>query len=246
MSRIFQHVRSARGWRFQVTAATLALGSMRPSADLRARVLAAATRERVPTRGEIRARNAALLLSGFVVPVGVFFVYGGLRGGPRPETLVAETAIGAAAIALTVSVIALGRGRSMLGRAGVWLLALALLTPVVLFSWKTGISSMFPAMMDRWPTRHGFRCLSLGCLTAAWPLVAIVMTRRGSDPTHPKLTGAAIGAAVGACSWVFVDLWCPVAYVPHLLVGHVLPVVLTTLAGTWLGGRFIAVRNSSR
>jgi hypothetical protein len=41
---------------------------------------------------------------------------------------------------------------------------------------------------------------------------------------------------------VLVDLWCPVAYVPHLLVGHVLPLVATTLTGAWLGGRLIALR----
>jgi hypothetical protein len=47
---------------------------------------------------------------------------------------------------------------------------------------------------------------------------------------------------VGAVVWVLVDLWCPVAYVPHLLLGHVLPLVLTALVGTLLGGRYLAVR----
>jgi len=32
-----------------------------------------------------------------------------------------------------------------------------------------------------------------------------------------------------------VDLWCPVACTPHLLVGHVLPLVLAITAGAMLG-----------
>jgi hypothetical protein len=42
--------------------------------------------------------------------------------------------------------------------------------------------------------------------------------------------------------WVLVDLQCPVAYLPHLLLGHVLPLVTATLIGAWLGHRLIAVR----
>jgi hypothetical protein len=98
-------------------------------------------------------------------------------------------------------------------------------------------------MMERWPERIGYRCLLLSCLMVAWPLVAVILVRRGSDPVHPRLTGAAIGAAVGACVWVMVDLWCPVGYVPHVMLGHALPVVLSTALGTWLG-RFVALRRA--
>jgi hypothetical protein len=38
--------------------------------------------------------------------------------------------------------------------------------------------------------------------------------------------------------WVLVDLWCPVAYLPHLLLGHVLPLALAVGAGAMLG-RFV-------
>jgi hypothetical protein len=202
-------------------------------------VLAEASRERSPTRGEVRVRNAALLVSGVVVPVGVFLGWGGTRSAPRPASLIVETASGAAAVALTALVVAVGRGRSMLGRTGTALLAVAVLTPIVLFAWKVGVSSLYPGMMVQWPERAGFRCLWLSCQTAAWPLVAIAMTRRGTDPTHPGLTGVAIGAAVGACSWVLVDLWCPVAYVPHLLLGHLLPLLACTVAGYFLVGRVV-------
>jgi hypothetical protein len=215
---------------------------MTPSAELRDRVLRAAASQPSPTRSQVRLRNLALLVSGLIVPLLVFHAWGGMRPTGRPQELILETAGGAAIVAGTVLVVVLGRGRSMLGRPGMWLLAAALATPVALFAWKFGVSSLHPGMTVEWPERVGFRCLRLSCLMAAWPLVALVMTRRGSDPTHPRLTGAAIGAAVGACVWVLVDLWCPVAYVPHLVLGHLLPFTLTTLMGFWLGGAAIALR----
>ena len=44
-----------------------------------------------------------------------------------------------------------------------------------------------------------------------------------------------MGFAAGACAWVAVDLWCPVAYVPHVLLGHVLPLFVLAGAGALLG-----------
>src|SRR6185503_8345814 len=97
------------------------MNDVRPSSSLRARVLSAASREPAPMRARVRIRNAALLLSGFTVPVLGLLAFGGIGAGPRPAVLIAETAIGAAAIALTASVTALSRGRSVLGRTAQWL-----------------------------------------------------------------------------------------------------------------------------
>ena len=47
-----------------------------------------------------------------------------------------------------------------------------------------------------------------------------------------------------AALWVLVDLSCPVAYVPHLLLGHVLPLLLITGVGAGLGQRFITLRGT--
>jgi hypothetical protein len=215
--------------------------TMMPSVDVRARVLAQVKGDRAPTRGEVRARNAKLFVSALVVPLGVFLLSGGVRVDARPRALLAETSLGAAAVALTALIVALGRGGSMLGRPRNLLLGLVVVSPIAMLAWKLGASAQFYGMTDAWPERPGLRCLLLSCLIAAWPLVALVAARRGTDPVHPRLTGAALGSAVGACSWLLVDFWCPVAYVPHLLVGHVLPLVLCTVVGSWLG-RFVALR----
>jgi hypothetical protein len=49
--------------------------------------------------------------------------------------------------------------------------------------------------------------------------------------SRPALTGAALGVAAGACSWLLVDLWCPVAHPEHIALGHLLPLVLLAGAG---------------
>jgi hypothetical protein len=46
---------------------------------------------------------------------------------------------------------------------------------------------------------------------------------------------------VTAGSWaaVLVDLWCPLTNMPHVLVGHVLPLVILAAAGGVLGHRVL-------
>ena len=36
-------------------------------------------------------------------------------------------------------------------------------------------------------------------------------------------------------TWMLVDLWCPVAYVGHLLLGHVLPIAVFATIGAAAG-----------
>lgn len=205
-------------------------------------MLLAASQQPAATRNEAQRRNSGLLISAFAAALLMFVAFGGVRAAPRPPQLVLQTSLGAALIALGFAVVAFSRGRSTLGRPRWWLLGVTASAPLALLGWKVTTSALFDHMMASWPTRIGLRCLALSCLVAVWPLTALALTRKESDPVQPGLTGAALGAAVGACAWVLVDLNCPVAYVPHLLLGHVLPLLLVTLAGAGLGQRFIALR----
>ncbi|HEY5955134.1 MAG TPA: NrsF family protein [Polyangiaceae bacterium] len=217
-----------------------------PSAVLRSQVLDQVSRERAPNRAEVsrRVRMVALLLP--LAPLCVFLSSGGIRMAPRPEQLVMMTALGAAAVACCAAVIAFGRGRSMLGRPAAWLLGSATLTPLFLLTWKLIVSAQTPGMTDQWVERKGLRCLILSLAIALVPLIGAIWLRRDSDPIHPRLSGAAIGAAIGAATWTGVDLWCPVGYTPHLMLGHALPLVLTIMLGATLGGRVLAIRQTLR
>ena len=216
-----------------------------PSQDLRSRVLGAARAEPAPTRPQTQRRAALLLLAAFATSLATFWLVGGVRIGgnnagtltERPTTLVLATALGTALLAFLVAWIAFARGRSALGRPRVWLAGVALASPALLLLWKVSVSAQVPHMMDRWSERVGLRCLPLSLAIGVFPLVAFVLARRGSDPVHPVALGAALGAASGTLAASLVDLWCPVAYLPHLLLGHVLPLVLLTLAGALWGAR---------
>ena len=210
--------------------------------DLKRRVLAAATAEASPTRQQRALWSAIRAASALAVPLLLFTLVGGPRVGPRPLGLVAMTALGTSGIAVAALSVALGRGSSMLGRSRRWLLGTALIVPVAFLIWKVAGSAGVPHMMDPWPTRSGLRCFALTVLFAAWPVVALVWERSGSDPVHPRALGLALGVAAGAGAAALVDLWCPVGHVPHLLSGHVAPMLLLGGLGALVGARALGVR----
>jgi hypothetical protein len=211
-------------------------------AELRGRVLAQAGQQLAPTRAQVATRQRLVLASVLVVSLLVFLAWGGVRAAPRPDKLVLESALGSAILAGGVALAALGRGRSMLGRSRAWLAVLVIATPLALFGWRVLTSAQYPGMMVPWSERPGFRCFAFSSVLAFTPLLGALWLRRGSDPVHPHMTAAAFGAAAGAGAWVFVDLWCPVGYVPHLLLGHVAPIVLLTALSALLGSRLLKLR----
>jgi len=228
------------------------------SADLKAWVLESVAAEASPTRAAVRRRNILVGLLAVASGLAAFVVFAmftsqgqlvRLGGEIAPQHdversvwLVGMTAGGALAIALTATWLALSRGRSMLGRPRTWLVGAIALTPLALFAWKVVCSLGFGDPMAQWPARPGLRCLSLTMLVAAGPLLAFLAVRR-SAPAHPALNGAVIGVACGACAWVPLDLWCPVASVPHLLLGHVLPLGILGGLGALLGQALLSVRS---
>lgn len=208
-------------------------------ARLRAQVLERARQEAAPTRSQLFVRHALLAALLTLAPISIFLAMGGVRAGPRPLLLVLETAFGSALLALIVATAGFGRGRSMMGRPRSWLVSIVLVTPLALLAWRMLTSSQYPYMMQAWAARPGLRCFLLSCGMSAVPLVGVLWIRRHTTPANPRLTAASYAAAVGAAVWVLVDLWCPVGYVPHLLLGHVLPMALLMLLSASFGKRWV-------
>jgi len=213
------------------------------SAELRARTIAAVRAHPSLTHCQFRARAILLLAGSVAVSLGIFFLAGGLRLGPRTESLLAMTMGGALAIALLSVLVGIHRKRSMLARPG-WQLALLVASvPVALLVWKIAWSAHYPGMMVNWPARPGLRCFALTLALGIAPLVSLVSLYRHSEPLRPGLVGAAMGTVVAAVAWVLLELWCPVGYPRHLLIGHVAPGLLLALLGVILGRALMAMRN---
>jgi hypothetical protein len=211
-----------------------------PAPDLKRRVLAAVRTEPAPTRAAVRRRGWMTFAVSAAVALAIFAWAGGVRIYDRPGALIVWTSVGWIVAASAAAALGVGRGRSALGRSTVSLIMLIVALPLALLAWKIGVTLPFgPEMMAPWPGRPGFRCLRLSLATAAPILVAFLVMRRRSDPVHPAIAGAVLGVTAGVAAGSLVDLWCPVAHLPHLLLGHILPLVIVALVGAWAGRRLL-------
>src|SRR5215471_11590006 len=98
---------------------------MTDTPELKKRVFAAIGDIPAPTRRQTLRARAWLFGCGVVGALVIFFAKGGLRLTARPPSLVALTSLGTAAIAGLGAWALLTRGRSMLGRPRITLLAVA-------------------------------------------------------------------------------------------------------------------------
>jgi hypothetical protein len=130
----------------------------------------------------------------------------------------------------------------MLGPSREWLLGVALGTPVALVLWTVFSGQILPELAT--PATHDNpTCLGLTLAISVLPFLALMQSRRRSNPTHPGATGAALGATAGTWAGVIIDLWCPVATVGHVVVAHIAPILLVAGAGAWLGRALLRLRS---
>jgi hypothetical protein len=216
--------------------------ALQPSAELKQRVLAAIAEQPAPTRAVNRRRMWVWTLGSSAAALLVFFLAGGPRVTGRPIALLVGTALGTCVVAAVVVWAALLRGKSSMGRARQLVLPIVLCAVPSILMWKVLWSGQFDGALVDWPTRPGFRCLGLSLSMALFPLLAFLLAQRGSDARRPALTGLAGAIAIGTATTLLTDLWCPVAYVPHLMLGHALPIAILGAAGAWLGHQLLGLK----
>ena len=203
--------------------------------ELRARTIAAVRRHPSRTHRVFRAHMILWMTGSVAISLAIFLLAGGLRAGPRPESLLVGTMAGTLTVAVLAVLVGIHRGRSMLPRPRWQLALLVALVPAALFAWKVAWSARYPGMMVDWPERPGLRCFLLTLAMGLGPLVSLIVLHRNSEPVRPGFAGGAMGVAVGAVVWVLLELWCPVAFPRHLLIGHVTPTLLLAIVGSILG-----------
>jgi hypothetical protein len=212
--------------------------------DLRARVLAQVKTEPSPNRDAYRRRVAIVAGVGALATTALFFAMGGFAPGTRPVELVAFTAGFALFAAAVLTRISTGRAGSMLGRPRSVLVtacvvaapALALVALAAAMCWPGSAS-------EETPSGANLACAAMTALQGALPLVALLVPRRGSDPLHPAITGAALGMTAGAWTAMMAYLRCPHAAALHCIVAHVGPTLILTALGAALGWVLLRVKS---
>ena len=214
-----------------------------PSTDLRTRVLAEAARMPSPTRSAHRRRVILLSAIGAVATVALFVGMGGMSPGTRPVEMIAFTVGFGLVAAAVLTRLSSTAPHSMLGRPRA-----VLLTAVVLTAPLLAVIAFCAAIA--WPgsaAEHvdgstNLACGGLTILQGALPLIALLLPRRGTDPVHPAVTGAALGMTAGAWTVVMAYLRCPHAAAMHCVLAHVVPTLILTAFGAVLGWFLLRVR----
>ena len=210
-----------------------------PPEALKQRVLGATRGHPVPKRSNTLLPGLGLVALAAVAMVAALALWGGpSMGAGRPALSGVWIVAGTVALAGAATWLSLPSRRSMLSPPRGRLLAVAVGVPVLmgawLLLWHTTYADPF--------VRLGLRCIFLSLATAPWPFVALAYASRRLEPRHPALAGAALGATAGAWAGVMVELWCPLAAPDHVVIGHVFPLVLASIAGSIYGALRFGLR----
>lgn len=211
--------------------------------DLRARVLAEAARTPSPTRAVYKRRVLLVAAIGALATASLFVVTGGMSPGTRPVEMIAFTVGFGLLAAAVLTRLSSNPGGPMLGRPrGVLLTAVVVTAPL--------LAIVVLCTTLAWPehtTETVTRAASLTCglmsvVQGGLPLFALLLPRRGSDPVHPAITGAALGMTAGAWTVVMAYLRCPHTAAMHCIIAHVVPTLVLTALGAALGWLLLRVK----
>lgn len=221
---------------------------MMPPETLKLRVLDAIRQRPMPRRSERLPTTVGLAALAVVAMYAVvrwvpplFGEVGGVAHAVgRPAVSGAWIFAGTVALAVSSTWLVLPFRRSMLSPPRSLLLGVAIGLPLLVGAW---LVLGHPTYAEPF-TRSGWRCFALTLLTAPWPFATLAHAGRRVEPRHPGTVGAALAAVAGAWAAVMIELWCPLAVHDHVIVGHVLPLLVFTLAGSAVGARMFRLRRA--
>ena len=210
--------------------------------DLRARILEEAKKTPAPTRSEHQKRVAVVVTIGTLATTALFFAMGGFARGTRPVELMVFTAGFAILSAAVLTRLSAPRRPSPLpGPRQVLVAACVSAAPVLAVS-VLAATFIWPPEAEDVAMKSHVACALMTVVQGALPLVVLIVPRRGSDPVHPVVTGAALGMTAGAWTAAMAYLRCPHAEAGHCVLAHVAPTILLTAIGALLGRMFLRVR----
>jgi hypothetical protein len=213
------------------------------TAELRARILEEAKKTPALTRAEHQKRVAIVVTIGTLATTVLFFAMGGFAKGTRPVELVGFTAGFAVLSAIILTRLSGPRRTTPLpAPRSVLVTACVAAAPVLAVS-VLAATMMFPDHVDEEvSTKSHLACALMTIVQGALPLVVLIVPRRGSDPVHPVITGAALGMTAGAWTAAMAYLRCPHASASHCILAHVVPTLALAAIGAVLGRMFLRAR----
>jgi hypothetical protein len=214
-----------------------------PPPDLRAKILAAAKAEPAPTRDQFQRITMLSLGLALVASLAIFFSVGGYRRGDRPEAYVLGLCVPWAVCAAVLFALAAWRGRANLGRTVPALLALFALAPLSLLIISVVGHAIWPETDLLGDDRNDLRCAAYAGAMGVLPLLGFLYSRRHVMYAQPFWSCAAVGAASFAFGSLLITLRCMCATLPHLIVGHVVPVAVFGALSGWLGAWYLKRAN---
>jgi hypothetical protein len=205
---------------------------MTPRPELKQLVLAAARNRPSRTRAQGRLFTRIAYAVAGLAAVGAFEAWGGLaHSAGRPLRYTLAIAAGCTAIAVLATRCSIARSKALAGRPLGGLLLVVLAAPIATLLWMWAWHGTYLEPF----ARTGYRCLAQGLSTGAVLLATTLMLRKRMLANNAAATGAAMGAASAALAGVFVALWCPLTNAPHVVVGHVAPILALSCIGAALG-----------
>ncbi|HEX4516386.1 MAG TPA: NrsF family protein, partial [Polyangiaceae bacterium] len=129
------------------------------------------------------------------------------------------------------------RGKSLVGHSVTTLALVALFAPLARFFW-----------LSAWPTdaeTDDPTCAARTIMSTAPFFVALFWVRARRVIEHPFAHGAALGTTAAAFGAVVVDVSCARAPPSHVVAGHVLPMIVSAIVGTF-SGSFLTIREGPR
>jgi hypothetical protein len=220
-----------------------------PPAALYDRILAAVEATHAPTTSpRIRiaaALAAATLASTIIVLIASQVVYGryavGLEIEAQSSSHLLFVLVSLIALTMLTTHFSVWRGKRGFGAAAIVLaLVTGLIAPIyAALVMVSSVHEYVPESVSVTISPWGARCLLIASITGLFVLASITAALRRSVPSASQLRGAALGAAAGAWAGLAVFVFCPASEHPHLLVGHVLPILGLTLLGLILTPRLL-------
>ncbi|MDB4943130.1 MAG: hypothetical protein JWP97_2664 [Labilithrix sp.] len=213
--------------------------------DLRARILAEVAKTPAATRAKHRRHVLLVTALGALAAVLLFMAMGGPRIGLRPLPMIAFTSGTGLLLAIALTRVAAGPRSSPLGRPRPFLAGAALAAAPLLAVALLAAATLWPEHVEpAVAARSDVGCALMSLVQGALPLLVLVVPRRGSDPVHPVVTGAALGAAAGSWSAAMAYVRCPHTALEHCLVAHVVPTLVLAALGGALGWALLRQRTS--